>query len=292
MDGVEARIRVAFRELTMGPSAPENTNRVKKALRRLGKRLGFTVYVSGDTGERVFDLCWRNEAGGVIHELVLASECEWAPGGVLVDFQKLVVSRAHHRLLVCTHAQPEGWQDCVSQLIWQVRHFDGTRNGDRYVFANWTSHGWDFKNYVHPGIVRESPRVWLFQAIPDDYDLEDEIRPGKIEDWQAVQFVDRLHAGDLALLWQTGKRAGVYGLAKLTTDVYERKGKFWVDLRYVGLCKPPILKREDLEDHPIVQDLRVIKMPRSRNPSRVQNDQWQALKKRQPLKRLLQRLGK
>jgi hypothetical protein len=179
----------------------------------------------------------------------------------------------------------------VSQLIWQVRHFDGTRNGDRYLFANATSKGWDFRHYVHPGMARESPRVWLFQANLE-FDLQEEIRPGKVEDWHAVNFVDRLHPGDLALLWQSGKCAGIYGLARVTTDAYGEPGDWSVDLRYVGMCEPAILKREDLEEHPILQNLGVIKMPPAANPFRVRHDEWQALKKRQPLKRLLQSLGK
>jgi len=298
MDAVDHRIRAALMNLgKKRGSRPENTARVKNAVAQVAHDLGFTVYAAGcrrsDGGEWLFDLCWCKESDyAVLHDLPLALECEWGSDGALVDFQKLLISRADHRVFVCSQKNAEDWQDCVSQLISQIRHFDGTRNGDRYLFANWSVKGWDFKHYVHPGKIDEPPRVWLFQANLDEYELEDEIKPQRKVRWEVSRYFERLIAGDLVVLWQAGKRAGVYGLAELTSDAYEKDGGSWVDLRYVGLCEPPIFRKAGLTSHCVLRHLDVIRMPPAGNPFRVHDDEWKALKVRKPLKRLLQRLGK
>ena len=167
-DSIEKKIKASLKKLgakSSGLNAAVCTHRVMRKMGLLGKKLGFTVHGIGDNSQWLYDQCWTDEDEiGIIQKLPLAMECEWSCGGILGDFQKLVVSRADHRFLVCSHGSPEASRDCVNDLVDQVRHYQGTKNGDRYLFAHWDSCGWEFRSYIHPAIAYHGQRVWLFQA--------------------------------------------------------------------------------------------------------------------------------
>lgn len=68
--------------------------------------------------------------------------------------------------------------------------------------------------------VREpAPQAyWLFQSNPKYYDLEGALRAGALRTWSVNQHRERIHPGDRVVLWQTGKDAGIYALATVTTE--------------------------------------------------------------------------
>ena len=259
------------------------THEVLKAVGDLGEEHFRFVVASPDSRvgqdhEWLYDLCWCEEKDGFVKNLPLALESEWAQDfcAILDDFQKLVVSRAGHRILVCS--QPfDDWANCVALLTEQIHRYSGTKDGDRYLFASWTTEGWQFTQYVHPAPINRPKHIWLFGANRDRYDLTKKLKQGRETWWDVKCYRDFwLRPGDSVVLWQSGAEAGIYGFGELTSEAYEHGDEWRADIRYEGLLKHPILK-SDLRKHPLLKNLNVITMPRGRNPFRIYIDEWQAL---------------
>lgn len=59
--------------------------------------------------------------------------------------------------------------------------------------------------------------VFIFQSVPDRYDLREAIRPGKRDTWQATRYRQEMHPGDPVFLWMAGEEEhrGLYGWVAL-----------------------------------------------------------------------------
>ncbi len=76
------------------------------------------------------------DSGLYIGRVPVALECEWTPGNeTLWDFQKLLVSRARHRVLVMWARTARAAARAMKDLTQQVSRFRQTRGGDRYMLA-------------------------------------------------------------------------------------------------------------------------------------------------------------
>jgi predicted RNA-binding protein with PUA-like domain len=291
LDSVEKQVVGSLRKFQKRPKrwgAPKLNKEVNVALCDVGEHLGFNVHCKETDGGRLFDLCWqREDDAGIVLGTPLAMECELSPDcrGILKDFQKLLVSRAEHRIFIC-RLRADVWSLCADQLLGQVCSYHGSQNGDRYLLACWTEDGWQFRPYVHHlAPPPAAKRVWLFSANPKyEWDPLEKVKARKVEDWHALVNVEFLQPGDVALIWRTataGREAGIYGLGELASAAYEDEtGEYeWrVDIRYTGLLKQPILK-STLSANPALANLSVLRMPRSKNPSRVTPEEWKALQK-------------
>jgi hypothetical protein len=82
----------------------------------------------------------------------------------------------------------------------------------------------------------------------------------------------------LCFFWQSGDDAGIYGHGKVISRVRKEEGESVVDMRYTKLLDTPILKVL-LRKHPVLKTFGVIAMPHGRNPFRVRDHEWDALKK-------------
>ena len=106
--------------------------------------------------------------------------------------------------------------------------------------------------------------VWIFQAVPENYELTKEI-PAKlndIEDWPANQHRDEMKPNDKAYLWQAGKQSGIYGVGLLDGTIYQNESNEWrIDLRYVKYFTSPFL-RSRLLKHRVLKNLKVIRIRR------------------------------
>jgi hypothetical protein len=142
----------------------------------------------------------------------LALESEWGEGycAILEDFQKLLVSRADHRIFICKQPTHEDWIDCVVLLIEQIHRHRGTQKRDRYLFGCWMPDGWQFTQYVHPAPIPRVKHVWLFGANKDRYNLKKKLKRLKEDNWDVKRFREHhLQPGDIVLLWQSGSKAGI-----------------------------------------------------------------------------------
>lgn len=116
------------------------TRAVKNRIGALGRKHRYTVYAAGSRysrlGEWLFDLIWLKARDETVLDFPLALECEWNPGKeTLWDFQKLLVSRARHKVLVNWAPNERSANRAIDDLIADVSKFKQTRRGDRYMFA-------------------------------------------------------------------------------------------------------------------------------------------------------------
>jgi hypothetical protein len=125
------------------PGDTEWTRAVKISIARIGHHHGYAVCASGLAGipelaagqcygEWLYDLTFLEyreyEWGKALARVPLILECEF--GGrdqIDDDFQKLLVGRAEHRVMIFQLRVFDHLQD-------QVVAFAGTRQGDRYIF--------------------------------------------------------------------------------------------------------------------------------------------------------------
>jgi len=62
---------------------------------------------------------------------------------------------------------------------------------------------------------------WLFQSNPDVFRLRDALRAEALETFAITAHKQDIHKEDKIILWQSGKEAGCYGLATVTSEVGE-----------------------------------------------------------------------
>jgi hypothetical protein len=118
--------------------------------------------------------------------------------------------------------------------------------------------------------------VWIFQAVPKEYDLKTELREGRGDWWRVTRLWKEMKRGDKVIFWQAGGESGIYGVGELTSDPYPGEPKFRVDLKYTNRFIPPILKKRLLK-HPILKNLSILKPPFQGTNFRASGEQWQAL---------------
>lgn len=85
--------------------------------------------------------------------------------------------------------------------------------------------------------VNSGSRVWIFQASPKRYKLQDRLKEVDVGDedvWEINQHKREIFKGHLALIWLCGKEAGIYALADIISDPEmlvdsEESTKHWVN---------------------------------------------------------------
>jgi hypothetical protein len=130
------------------------TRAVKDAVGSIGHELGHRIYACSSrferNGEWVFDLVWCKMRGEVVVDVPLALESEWTPNGAMDDFQKLLISRARHRVMVLWSWRRPSAERVIGSLIRQVAKYRGSQRGDRYLFCCWVENPAEllFQSYV------------------------------------------------------------------------------------------------------------------------------------------------
>jgi len=140
----------------------EWTREVKHAVGRVGEELGLKIHASGSkycaNGEWLYDMVWIEEGPkGQLVDVPLVMETEWRSHGVgadfrdevSVDFRKLLLSRARHRLMVFAARTAGRAEDRIRHLIDQVHACGLSRPRDRYLFACWLNETRDFLYKLH-----------------------------------------------------------------------------------------------------------------------------------------------
>jgi len=62
--------------------------------------------------------------------------------------------------------------------------------------------------------------VWVFQANPTRYDVFNALSDPEVQrhHWQVNQNINKIKKGDIALIWMSGKEAGIYAVAEITSN--------------------------------------------------------------------------
>ena len=101
----------------------EWTRRVKTRVALIGEDRGYCIGASGieqalgRRSEWLYDLTWLDFADdGELVDLPLILESEWDRSGLQLDFNKLLVSRAEHRIMVWSEVSRTQFRDRVKEL--------------------------------------------------------------------------------------------------------------------------------------------------------------------------------
>ena len=121
--------------------------------------------------------------------------------------------------------------------------------------------------------------VWIFQAVPEDYDLVTEVpkRRSQGDSWRVTRFRGEMQKNDLLLYWRSGQEAGIYCTGWISEPAY-RVGKRWrVDVKFNPLLESPIY-RDTLLRHPTLKGLSILRCARGTN-FEVKPAEWHELKR-------------
>lgn len=61
-------------------------------------------------------------------------------------------------------------------------------------------------------------RAWFFQSNPLHYDIDAALGVLDRIWWRVPQYTDAVHAGDVIVLWRSGKTAGIVGIGRVIAD--------------------------------------------------------------------------
>ena len=136
-------------------------------------------------------------------------------------------------------------------------------------------------------------RTWIFQGNPHKYRLENALQNEKEEWWNLNQHAKSVRAGDRALIWISGEKAGIYAIGSVLTAPEVRpdsttgigywynpteglKAKSRVRVRYERLLFKQPLRKAYLQADPNLWDMTILHMPRA-TIFAVSADEWQAI---------------
>jgi len=132
-----------------------------------------------------------------------------------------------------------------------------------------------------------SSRCWIFQALPERYNLAEQLRPGRTENWVVSRFAREITPGDVVYLWQAGSEAAVFGWATVNSPVFEpnlSEGKSSseasprsqrVEILYQARFEPPITRAE-IRSHGQLAGLAILRTAQGTN-FRVEPSEARAL---------------
>ena len=157
-DEVEQRIATVLDDLIENPESmtwttTEWTSRLKSAVGEIGRASMYWVYAHGCSqshgGEFLVDLCWLEYDDKALVGVPLVMECEWGPKDVDDDFQKLVMLRADHRVMVFRVPTGKERDGAFGELLQHVNANRHAISGDRYLLSCWRSDNRGFEHRAY-----------------------------------------------------------------------------------------------------------------------------------------------
>lgn len=158
-EAIKAQLIALGREATRKNFVNETqwTVALKRRLVGLSRRFKCQTRTSrsGDNAlnEWLYDVVWVKEDGDRIRDVVLVLESEWKQRDAEYDFDKLLLARARHRVMVFTAYKREGPGGSIERLLSRISACSLSRRGDRYLIAAWENwhREFSFKTYVYRG---------------------------------------------------------------------------------------------------------------------------------------------
>jgi len=153
----------------------------------------------------------------------------------------------------------------------------------------------------------ETKNIWIFQANPGRYDIVSALRDETLikDCWMINQYKNKVKKGDLALIWISGKEAGIYAAVEITSDPYffiasQQSDKYWVNEEdrgkkrfrvevghQINLLNNPVFK-DEVKNIDGLEDLSILRQPQGINFA-VTHKQWVII--REIIQKHLQELG-
>jgi len=122
------------------------TRRIKEGLCDLGRGNGFEVRADGcgeaDAGEWLFDLVWLEKQADNerFTSMPLAMQLEWGRHlkEIVTNFEKLLVAKARHKLMVFQRSSPDQVHNVMTALMGRIKHFQPLSPDERFLLAGYS----------------------------------------------------------------------------------------------------------------------------------------------------------
>lgn len=110
--------------------------------------------------------------------------------------------------------------------------------------------------------------VFIFQSVPDRFDLESEVVEDKKDTWYATRYRKRMKVGDIVFFWMAGAddRKGIYGWGVIDSEPYIRDDwqSYGVDVIYKKKFGKKLSKRILHSDN-ILRNMLLFRAPQATN---------------------------
>lgn len=113
--------------------------------------------------------------------------------------------------------------------------------------------------------LSEANRVWIFQANPNRYDILNALADNEIgteKHWLVNQHKNEISAGDIGLIWLSGREGGIYAVAEITSNpemlvASENEEKYWIDSDDKNKSKQRVkmIIKSNLLNNPITKEV-------------------------------------
>lgn len=124
-------------------------------------------------------------------------------------------------------------------------------------------------------------RSWVFQAVPERYDLVGALAALVELTWGVVQHPQDIHTGDTIYLWESGERVGIVAVATVLTEPadivededearFNRTAEESAGARrgvrlQVDRVLPRRITKQELLAHPVLKGMKILTLPRGTN---------------------------
>ena len=110
--------------------------------------------------------------------------------------------------------------------------------------------------------------IFIFQSLPDRFDLRTKLIPGTKDTWYATRYRSEMKVGDLVYFWMGGEERfrGIYGWGKITSEPYKKTNwdSYGVDVEYLYKFSKPITSSY-LKNDKDLRNLLIIRAPQATN---------------------------
>jgi len=140
--------------------------------------------------------------------------------------------------------------------------------------------------------------TWIFQANPNRYDIFNALSDPELDRqcWQVNQHKHKIKKGNIALIWMSGREAGIYAVAEIVSDPlimadFPAEEKYWVSEGDRGKkrLKVIISIRQNMVNTPVfryelksiegLKNLSILRFYQGTNFA-VSKDEWEIIKKK------------
>jgi hypothetical protein len=74
------------------------------------------------------------------------------------------------------------------------------------------------KNTIDRKVIERNSDVWIFQSNPQRFDILNALEELDEDVWGVIRYKDKISAGDIGIIWMSGKDGGIYAISDIMTE--------------------------------------------------------------------------
>jgi len=132
--------------------------------------------------------------------------------------------------------------------------------------------------------ILDTKSSWIFQANPDNFDIDEAVGELKEITWKVNRYKDRVNAGDAVYFWKSGENAGIVAVGKILTEpallkdleiekkfiglkaAEENSDKEFIGVRVsVERVLGTMIRRQDLLNNPLLGSMQILRQSQGTN---------------------------